>query len=438
MLSCSKEWLEEKQDIKLIVPTTLNDMALLMNGDIFSYDGRGMSETSCDDFEFNTEQFNQLSWPFDRDFITWSVQRDLPNIAALQQNEWSCAYNQIQICNVVLKGLAKIDRNEKNASFYDEIKGAALYYRAKQFLNLAMTFCNYYDAKTAKDQMGIPLKLDDDISERIQRASLEDTYTRIVQDLKLSSKLLPSFQKSYARLAKGGSYALLARTLLFMDSYQEAKDAADSSYKYHYFLEDYNTINAVGVRPLMIESKEIHVLSNMVKVANNPETGRVSQELFDQYSANDLRKKLFFKVENDGKESFKGHYTVALFTGTTTAEVLLIKAECLARLNDSHGAMSILNSLMSKRFDKNNFIPFVAETGEEALAIILKERRKELITRGLRWQDLKRLNRDDRFSKTLVRRIGSETYTLPPNDRRYVLPIPLFVINYNGILQNQY
>lgn len=436
--SCSQEWLEEKQDIKLIIPTTINDYDLLLNANVFQYDGRGTAETSCDDHEFTLEQYNQLSFGFDRDFITWKPERDLQNLQSIQQNEWNVAYNQIQICNVVMNGLSKIERNGINANDYDRIQGTALYFRARQFLNLAMTFCKYYNPNTASEDLGIPLKLDDDIDEPIFRSSLEETYQQIIKDLKIASSLLPTAQPDYTKIAKGGAYGLLARALLFMDKYEAAHNAADSSFKYHSFIEDYNQINGTTTRPLRIQSKEIHIMSSMVKASQAPSIGRIVMELYNQYTDNDLRKSHYFNIQTDGKPQFKGHYTTILYTGTTTAETLLILAETKARLGDKDGAMNSLNLLMTNRFKIGNFIPFVAENATEALDIVLKERRKELVTRGLRWQDLKRLNRDAKYAKTITRVIGSETFTLPPNDTRYIIPIPQFVINFNGIEQNLY
>lgn len=436
--SCTQEWLEEKQDIKLIIPTTLNDFDLLLNSNLFQYDGRGSAETSCDDYEFTPEQFNQLGFDFDRDLITWNVERDIQNLPVIQQNEWNVAYSQIQICNVVLKGLSRLERTVNNHADFDRIQGTALYFRGKQFLNLAMTFCKYYDSITAKEDLGIPLKLDDDIEERIYRENLEVTYQQIISDLGMASRLLPIEQPHYTKIAKGGAYGLLARALLFMDKYQDAHNAADSSYKYHSFIEDYNKIDGSTSRPLRIQSREIHVMSSMVKPSQAPSVGRIVADLYQQYEDNDLRKTHYFNIQTDGKPQFKGHYTSVLFSGTTTAETLLILAESKARLGDSDGAMDCLNTLMVKRFKKDLFKPFVAKTDSEALDIVLKERRKELVTRGLRWQDLKRLNREAKYSKTLTRIIGNETYILPPNDSKYVIPIPQFVINNNGILQNKY
>lgn len=437
--ACSEKWLEEKQDTKLIVPTTLNDLDLLLNADVFQYDGRGGVETSCDDYEFTQEQFNQLYYGFDRDLIIWKSGVDMENLLPMQMNEWKCAYHQIQICNVVLKRLATIEKNDNNSADYNRIYGIALYHRSKQFLNLVMTFSKYYDKSTSSIDLGIPLKLDDDIEEQIKRSTVEDTYYQIVSDLKESARLLPSNQTDYTTVAKAGAFALLARTLLFMDDYEGARNSADSTLKYNSFIQDFNQVtNTSASRPLNIQSKEIHVRAAMVKVSNNPTTGRINTTLYNQYDNSDLRKILFFKTELDNKVSFKGNLLNTLFTGTTTGEILLILAESEARLGNKVKAIETLNKLALNRYKKDQFIKFTANTNSEALDLILSERRKELVTRGLRWQDLKRLNRDAKYQKSLRRNIGSDFYELPANDPRYILPIPSFVINFNHIEQNKY
>jgi hypothetical protein len=54
----------------------------------------------------------------------------------------------------------------------------------------------------------------------------------------------------------------------------------------------------------------------------------------------------------------------------------------------------------------------------------------------LRWIDLRRLNTDSRYAVTLTRNLNNQIYTLPPNDQRYVLPIPDLEIKLSGIEQN--
>lgn len=434
--SCSKDWLEEKQDLKLIVPTTLGDLDLLMNTSIFSYDGRGSMEASCDDFEISLEQYNSLWYDFERKLLTWNVD-EFPRLDGTYTDEWDYAFTQIQSCNVTLKTLTKITRTESNAGLYDRIKGTALYHRSRAFLNLAMTFCKYYDSSTAEKDLGIPLKLDDDINEPIFRSSLKETYERITQDLLIASTLLPENAISSTHITVGGAYALLARTYLYMNDYKKALDASGKSFNSHSALDDYNNFNPTDSRPLYLKSKEIHIQIQLATPYNTSvgTSSSIPEELYSQYLENDLRKILYFKNQS-GKVIWTGTLVANNFAGTATDEVLLIGAECAARLGNKDDAMEMLNMLLVKRFKTGTFVPLSANNNIEALDIVLRERRKELLKRGLRFQDLKRLNKEPRYSKTLVRVVGTDIFTLPPNDPRYTLPIPQYIINYNGIEQN--
>lgn len=155
----------------------------------------------------------------------------------------------------------------------------------------------------------------------------------------------------------------------------------------------------------------------------------------------DLRKKHFFIAGAEGKWIFKGQYTgsTSTFMGLTVAELLLIRSECYARRNNFDNAAKDLNTLLSKRFDKEHFKEYSGQE-KSLLDIILNERRKELLFRGVRWSDIRRYNQDPERSLTLERRlqIGGEeiVYTLPPGDPRFVFPIPNEVIERTGIEQN--
>jgi len=87
----------------------------------------------------------------------------------------------------------------------------------------------------------------------------------------------------------------------------------------------------------------------------------------------------------------------------------------------------------------NNAVPFptyTATSANNALGQILAERRKELCFRGIRWSDLRRLNQDPTYAVTLQRLLNGTTYTLPANDLRYTLLIPLDEIQISGLQQN--
>jgi hypothetical protein len=72
------------------------------------------------------------------------------------------------------------------------------------------------------------------------------------------------------------------------------------------------------------------------------------------------------------------------------------------------------------------------------LVFVLNERRKELPNTGqVRWEDLRRLNTDSRFARTLTRVNNGIIYTLLPGDPRYVFPFTAKIIQQEGLQQNE-
>jgi hypothetical protein len=80
-------------------------------------------------------------------------------------------------------------------------------------------------------------------------------------------------------------------------------------------------------------------------------------------------------------------------------------------------------------------MPITVSDPTELLGIILVERRKELLFRGTRLTDLKRLNQDSRFAVTLKRKLNGTLYELSPNDNRYIAQLPKIVTDF-GVKQN--
>ena len=113
-----------------------------------------------------------------------------------------------------------------------------------------------------------------------------------------------------------------------------------------------------------------------------------------------------------------------------TGEIMLIAAEAEARIGDPGLAVQQLNTLRNARIVGNT--PLTAATKEEALVLVLEERRREMPNQGItRLIDLKRLNKDPRFAKTVTHTFEKEIFTLPANDKRYVLPLPPKVLEIN-------
>src|SRR5690606_30279770 len=111
-----------------------------------------------------------------------------------------------------------------------------------------------------------------------------------------------------------------------------------------------------------------------------------------------------------------------------------------ARQGEVDLAMKDLNALLRTRWRKVNgvstYVDQSAADASAALKLILTERRKELLLRGLCWTDLRRLNLEEPFKKTLSRTIDGKTYKLEPGSFRYTFPIPDEILSKSGMKQN--
>ncbi|MFI5162357.1 MAG: RagB/SusD family nutrient uptake outer membrane protein [Sphingobacteriales bacterium] len=432
--SSCKKFLAAKPDAKLDVPSTLADFqALLDYYPAISNNDPSSGEISADDYYLFTADYLALAQDNFRNMYTW--QKD--NLFVPGGNEWFNAYRPAFTSNTILEGLSAIVRTAANQSEYDNVKGEALYVRAKAFLKVAWQWAPAYDA-AAGAKPGIPVRLTSDFNQRSVRAGLQETFNQIISDFATAARLLPVTPLQVLRPSRPAAYAMLARTYLYMGDYIHAGLYADSCLRLYSTLLDYNTLNAAAAYPIRKFNAEVIQESLMITSPPISNTkARVDTLLYRSYAANDLRKTVFFKAGTNASHVFRGSYEGAptLFGGVATDEVYLIRAECFARSGQTALAMADLNTLLSKRYKTGTFTPFIAAAGADALALILTERRKELLFRGLRWPDLKRQNAAG-ANINLTRIVNGKTYTLPANDPHYALPIPDDIIQLTGMQQN--
>ena len=117
-------------------------------------------------------------------------------------------------------------------------------------------------------------------------------------------------------------------------------------------------------------------------------------------------------------------------------EMMLIKAECLARKNDPE-ALNILNTLRKKRIAADKYADLPQVSADKLLKVVLEERQRELAFNGVRFFDMKRLAKEGIYTRTLTRQFEGTVYTLEPNSNRYMLPIAAKVRLLNtNIVQN--
>lgn len=435
LLSCDK-FLSEKSDSSLVVPNTLTDLqALLDNSSARSSGYSSMSETFSDDYYLPEATYAGLAEHLQRQY-TWQpdfiIQRS-------GQNDWLNVYQAVYFHSYVLQSIQDIPRTSVNHQQWDDIYGQALSLRALRYLDALQVWALAYDGATAQQDLGIPLRKEADFNAPSVRASVAQSYTEVISAFKQSVALLPEKAINASRPSKAMAYAGLARTYLFMRDYQQAGLYADSCLALQSDLLDYNTLDPRANQPFPSFFNQEVIFFAQMGAGNNITSNhaRIPGSIINSYDPDDLRKTIFFRTDNAGLWQFKGQYTgtTVMSSSLTTAEMFLIRAESLIRLGDISAGLEALDILRINRYKRGTFTFSRAPDDQKALDLVLQERRMELIRRGLRWADIKRLNKEGR-EIILQRVIAGQIYTLPANDLRYAAALPEEVIELSDMPQN--
>lgn len=436
-VSCEK-YLEEKPFKYLTVPNKLEDLEAILNVNLLYFQNSSMPEVLADNYYVAESVWLAASEAHGKFFYNWE-----PRVQSART--WNGLYNSmVYYPNVVLDQLRNFKETTENRNQYNNIKGQALFYRAFGFYQLAQLYCKPY-SESSKTDPGIPLRTTASVDPPSVRANVQETYSKIIDDLVLTLDLLPHRSDVATKPTKAAVYGLLSRCYLSMRDYVNAGKYADLCLKEHSELIDYNDIlsEPFPFKRFNIETIYFSFCENTVSILHNPRA-RIDTLLYQSYSNSDLRKKLFFKAmtgANLGSQQFYGSYDSeyfpnGVFNGITTGEMYLNRAECYARDGKKELALADLNTLLKNRWDNRvSYLSITAISADEALEKILIERRKELVYRGLRWSDLRRFNLEGR-NITLERNVSGQKYVLPPNDSRWVLQIPDDVITRSGMPQN--
>ncbi len=438
LASCKKGWLEVNPDDSLIVPNTLQDYQALLDNTSPTFNNTqacGLAEIASGDFYILYTSWQSLFSTQEKSAYIWGPTTNFYNNES--SADWVNTYSRILNSNIILDGIRKIKVPSSKQNEWNNITGSALFFRSFDFFNLAQEYCKSYEQNTAKSELGLPLRLDYNVNIQLQRATLQQTYDQIIVDLKSALPLLGTKPLFKTRPSKQAVFALLARTYLVMENYSQAKLYTDSALQIQPELMDYSTLNSNANYPIQRFNPEVIFNSTFSFGIFNASRLIVEPTLLDSYSEGDYRRKVFFKDNPNGTTTYKGSYNSDknLFGGLATDELYLIRAECNARIGNITAALADLNHLLKTRWNLS-YKELNADNAEQVLTFILKERRKELVFRGLRWQDLRRLNKDNRFATTLTRTLNNQTYTLPPNDKKYVFPIDEMELKLSGIQQN--
>lgn len=438
---CQKDWLNVKPDKSQAIPNKLSDYrAMLNHTSVLNAHCINLGEVASDG-----HYVSEAIWTATKDIpalnaYTWSQSTVYPDMESYRS-----FYNRIFFTNVVMDGLGKLavtteaDKKELNA-----LRARALFVKALSYYWLSQIYAQPYKATSAATDQGILAQDNLDFLENVHRLSVAETYTRIIAMLQEALPHLPVKPQHVTQASQPAVHALLSRVYLCMQDYTNARQHATESLQLQPTLLDYSVlptttffIGAFNAEVLYHDELSSSDINNY-----NTYNALLDRSLYDSYDANDLRKTLYFMASGSNL-TFKGNYNNSnwqLFSGIANDEVYLTRAECHARLGDATAALKDLNDLLRMRWKKNPdgssmLVDLQAATANEALQLVLAERKKSLLLRGLRWADLRRLNLEPATATTLTRTIGGKTYTLSPNSYQYSFPLPITARELGGHAQ---
>lgn len=440
--SCGEHFLSVKPDRAIRIPQSIADYQALLDHATL------MNAPSChelgiiggDESYLLDGRWANLSRPYQRNAYVWAA-----NVYEGQPvDDWDEAYERILQANMALEGVSSITPSVEDRQAWDNVKGSALFYRAWNHYQLAQLFCGVYNTTNTVTQLGIPLRLESDVTVTAKRATVEETYRSILDDLHGAMDLLPTAPVHKFRPSKGATYALLCRVYLQMEDYGASAKYGELCLKTFGALVDFNELDFSGSYTFdsdygMSNPEVLFMCRLPAPTSMNLTRQNVDTTLLDMYAMDDLRRLAYFRTYTNGSIIFKGSYSggSSFFTGLAIDEVYISLAESYARLGDRDRARDNVAKLLAHRYAVGASTPDETVDDDGLLAFILAERRKELIFRGTRWEDLRRLNKKAETAVDLRRKIDGLEFELPAGHPYWVWPIPDNVIDRSGMAQNE-
>lgn len=451
-----KKYLSEEPEKQASIKTVSQLEALVNTASTFAYLQSYTAAYSTDDTEISRELYKNNSSSFMIDVLQYYVSNTNGIVSAATDALWNGEYKKIFTANLIL---ANIDQVSGDDAVKQRVKADAHFIRAYSYWVLANYYCAPYTEGNLSS-LGLPLKKTLDYTEPLKRATLKETYDFILADITAAGKVANDDVDPLKawRISKKGIAAFMSRYYLFTGNYDQSLEHANQAlttaiaklvdfstlkpgisktYNNPLAKLNYIELNDWGASKFLYWSEFYYTRYTYTGTQwYVPSTALLA--LYDKQ--NDLRYKSFMIPEGGRRFSVitpsTFRYTVFgdgmyLPEGPTVAEVLLNKAEVLARKGLTGQAMDALNLLRIKRM--TNYTPLTALNKDDAIKKVLEERRRE-VPFSMRWYDIRRFSVNDYpaddvtvtkdffdLSVTGVNVNAPKTYTL--NSKQLLVPI---------------
>jgi tetratricopeptide (TPR) repeat protein len=366
----------------------------------------------------------------------WDQTADRVALNKSDESTYYTAYSAISYCNLIVVNAptaTEATEAEKNV-----VIAYAKVVRAMNYFMLANFYADTYDKTTASTKLSVPKIESADIDAPSTQVTIQEIYDYIISNVTEALDYLPDNGVTILHPGKGAAYAFLARVYLQMSDFTNALKYANlaldiNSQLYDwtaYYADHQEQIEKVGSytktpSPMGYDYVENYNFRHGSVYYSSSESG-VNQWRAAQFESGDAKFLSRWKIRTVGTETY---YTSTLsgffnYGGMTTVEVYLIKAECLARGGDVSGAMAIVNKIRKTRILAAKYSDQSASNLADAMDKIMTLKRNELILTLTPFADMRRLNNEGTYKRTLTKTVGTTTYTLAPDSYMWTMPFP--------------
>ena len=398
-----------------VIPESLEEFrAVLTKGyDIFP-EQKSVVTYRADELVLDENSFNFSDY---KDIYSWKDANPDPQTTPYPYIQM---YNSIFYANHVIEdGAEKIEASQEK----NQLIGEAYALRAYAHFDLVNLYGKPYNAATGTTDIAVPLALEIDLEQVFIPVSVQAVYDQVLKDIEKAKTLLnvTKFDAGLNyRFTRTAILALEARVHTYMGNSEAALTAINAALALNNSIVN---LNDTPELPNLYTSVESIMALEDVFDSRVRNSSTISEDLLAVYdTANDLRFGLYFtadgssyKTAKGGEQEFKCSFRVS--------ELLLLKAEAEAKLNNLDAAKTTLLGFVKNRYQTSYMASLTASIdGMSATAFLselYKERRRELALEGHRWFDLRRSNQ-----KTITHTISGEDFILIENDPRYTLPFP--------------
>lgn len=441
-----KKYVDIKTQGNLVPSQTINYRYLLNNTSGFEA-VPNISDFASNDINITdasqVSSLNSLNYGYFVNSYTWQNVIYPLGTSYEQDRNWNAVYNVILSCNTIINELPGSDGTEADKA---ALTAEALVHRGLAYLFLINNYAKPYNSSTAATDLGVPLLLQQTVSQKLNRATVQVVYDQIIADLTRAVPSLPATQAYNTLPSVVSAYGVLARTYLYMNDYTNAARYADLALTLRSTLNDLSLLTSITTTnyPRRIADPEILLSKTPLDgtMAYTPTAFKLSDEYLALLGTRDQRYTLFTVPATTISSTYTGRYFYkeraigeTRNEGPSVPEMLLIRAEAYARTGDVNNAMVFVNRLRIKRFLTADYVPLTAASANDALVKVIDERRREFFGTSLRWWDMRRLKNDPLFTRTYTKTFNGVTYTLAPNSDRYTFPIAAYLRQLNPELE---